>query len=216
MAFTIFDSSAKEREKKKVRPSVVTGTVINNCDLINQGKVLVRIPSLDQEVWARMGGVGAGSGAGFFYCPRVDDEVLVGLGDGEPADAFIISGLWNTQDSPPVSDTLDAISKRKIKTGLKAGVGHEVEFDDGVGQSIKITTTTKQQITLEPQKIEISTTGGSVKITLDLKTQAVNIQGLAKVDISTKGTLSLTGTNIQIGDATTVKTTIMGKMVMIN
>jgi hypothetical protein len=59
MPVTLFDSAAKELEKKKVKPSVVTGTVTNNCDLITQGKVLVRIPSLDQEVWARLTGPGA-------------------------------------------------------------------------------------------------------------------------------------------------------------
>jgi uncharacterized protein involved in type VI secretion and phage assembly len=133
----------------------VNGTVSNNCDLIKQGKVLVRIPSLDQEVWARMASPGAGSGAGFFYVPRRDDEVLVALVGNDASDAFIIGGLWSTQDSPPVSDPIQATTKRVIKTGVTSGVGHEVEFDD-LSQSITITTSTKQQITLDPQKIEIS------------------------------------------------------------
>ncbi len=63
-----------------------------------------------------------------------------------------------------------------IKTGLKGGVGHEVEFDD-VKQSITIESTTKQQVTIDPTKIELTNTAGTLSITLDNKTQTVTDQG---------------------------------------
>jgi uncharacterized protein involved in type VI secretion and phage assembly len=210
MAINLFDS---DRKPEKASTSVVNGTVSNNCDLIKQGKVLVRIPSLDQEVWARMASPGAGSGAGFFYVPRRDDEVLVALVGNDASDAFIIGGLWSTQDSPPVSDPIQATTKRVIKTGVTSGVGHEVEFDD-LSQSITITTSTKQQITLDPQKIEISTTGGSMKITLDVKTQSVSIEAPVSISINSKGTLKLAGTFVEINGK--VSTKIKGKVVSIN
>jgi uncharacterized protein involved in type VI secretion and phage assembly len=188
--------------------------VINNCDLIKQGKVLVRIAALDQEVWARLSSPGAGSGAGFFYVPRTDDEVLVALNDNDPTDAFVIGGLWNTQDSPPVSDQLQAMTKRVIKTGLIAGLGHEVEFDDGPGQSITITTTTQQKIMLDKEKIEISTTGGQVKVTLDFTKQAITIQALSSIEIKAVGTLKLSAAKVEIAGKT--QTTITGGIVMIN
>jgi uncharacterized protein involved in type VI secretion and phage assembly len=218
MPITLYESGAKD-EKKSGRPqsSVLTGTVINNCDPINQGKVLVRIPSLDQEVWARMASPGAGSGAGLFYIPRPDDEVLVALNDNEPADAFIIGGLWNTLDSPPVSSGIEAPMKRVIKTGLKAGLGHQVEFDDGPGQSITITTTTKQRITIDPFKIELSNTAGTLKITLDNKKQSIVIAAAVSLELKAVGSIKLSAANIEIGDmAKTLKTTVQGKQVWIN
>lgn len=176
MPITLFERNAAEEKKTAdTGSSIVTGTVINNCDLIMQGKVLVRIPSLGQEVWARLAGVGAGSGAGFFYAPRVDDEVLVGLNQNKAGDAYILAGLWNTQDQPPASTPVDVIAKRVIKTGLKGGIGHAIEMDDTL-QSVTITTSTKQQITLDPKKIELSTALGTLKITLDLTQQSISIQ----------------------------------------
>lgn len=215
MAITLYESGEK---KKSGRPetSVVTGKVVNNCDLIAQGKVLVRIPSLDQEVWARLSSIGAGSGAGVFYVPRADDEVLVALSDNDPVDAYIIGGLWSTKDGPPVSNPLETTTKRVIKTGIAGGVGHEVEFDDGPGQSIVISTSTKQKITIDPFKIELSNLAGSVKITLDNKAQSISIQALNSIEL-TAASIKLNGVSIDVGDIVkTAKTTIKGKQVLIN
>jgi len=214
MPTSLYDSSAKATKPARPETSVVTGTVVNNVDVLVQGKVLVRVPSLDQELWARLASPGAGNGAGVFYTPRVDDEVLLALNGNDPVDAFIIGGLWSTQDSPPVSTPIDVVSKRIIKTGLKGGIGHEVEFDDGPGQSVTITTTTKQKIALDPKKIEISTTGGQVKITLDMTTQAITIEALNSITLSAQASLTLEAGEISIKSKG--RTTISGAMVMIN
>lgn len=220
MAFTLYDSGAKKDEKKSERleSSILEGTVVNNCDLENKGKVLVRIPSLGQEVLARLTGPGAGDDAGLFFTPNPDAEVLVGFSGNNVASAYILNGMWNTRDKPPVENGLvDVPTKRVLKTGLTAALGHKVEFDDGVGQSITITTATKQQLVLDKDKIEISTTGGSVKVTLDLKSQKVSIDA-AQIIIGGEKTvtLQLSAKNIEIGDGKTLKTSIQGKMVNIN
>jgi len=216
MAVTLFEAGGGKEEKKKKSYSIVTGFVTNNCDLIMHGKVLVRIPTVDQEVWARLAAAGAGKGKGLYMCPDMNDEVLLALNDNEPTDAYIIGNLWNTQNGPPVSDPLTATTKRKLKTGLVAGVGHEVEFDDGPGQSITITTATQQKITLEPKKIEISAGLGTAKITLNLTPPSVSIEAVANVEVKSQGNLTLSGKNINIGDALTAKVTIQGGMVFIN
>ncbi len=220
MPYTLFDSSPKKDDKKteRLEASILEGTVVNNCDLLAEGKVLVRIPSLGQEVSARLTGAGGGDGAGFFYTPNPDTEVLVGFSGNNVDSAFILNGLWNTQDSPPVDKgPIDVPTKRVIKTGLKAGIGHKIEFDDGTEQSITILTSTKQKIVLDMQKIEISTTGGTVKVSLDLKTQTVSIDA-PQIEIGSTKTLSLTlsAKSIQIGSATTISTTVQGQMVFIN
>jgi uncharacterized protein involved in type VI secretion and phage assembly len=206
VAIRLYESGTEDEKKPAAGAStVVTGKVDNNCDLIKQGKVLVRIPSLDAEVWARLSALGGGSGAGFLYVPRKGDEVLVAMSQDNPEDAFILGGLWNTQDSPPVDNPLEATTKRVIQTGVTSGVGHKVEFDDAK-QSITIVSTTKQKVTIDPTTIELANTAGTLKITLDNSSQTITIKGInieleatagvtikgAKVDIkSTLGPLSI-------------------------
>lgn len=189
MAVTLFERGAAKEQKPEKATGIVTGFVTNDCDLVMQGKIRVRIPSLDKEVWARLGGIGAGAGAGFFYSPRNGDEVLLGLTSAtEPVDAYLICGLWNTRDRPPLkTPVVDAQTKRTLKTGLAGGIGHEVEFDD-LKQKISITSSTQQKIIIDPLKIEISNTVGSLKISLDNKTQTVTIEG---VRVEIKGTAML-------------------------
>jgi uncharacterized protein involved in type VI secretion and phage assembly len=184
----LYESATGSTKPEEEGADVVPGVVIDNCDLINQGKVLVRIPSLDQEIWVRLSAPGGGSGAGLFYNPRVDDEVLVAISRGGSQNAYLLGGLWSTDDTPPVSDVTEAQTKRVFKTGLKGGVGHEMEFDDAL-QSIKIVTSTKQKITIDPTTISLENTAGSLEITLDNTTQAIKIKG---PQISIEADLSLT------------------------
>lgn len=219
MPFRLYDSAAKAEKKKEEGANVVSGVVINNCDLINQGKVLVRIPSLDQEVWARLSAIGGGSGAGFFYNPRVDDEVLVAIGEGGPDNAYILGGMWSSDDSPPVSDITEAQTKRVLKTGLKGGIGHEVEFDDAL-QSIKIVSSTKQKITIDATKIELTNTAGTLTITLDNKTQTIKVQGI-NVNVEALAMLTLKGKTVQISSealsmSATALCSVSGKPIKLN
>jgi uncharacterized protein involved in type VI secretion and phage assembly len=210
----MIEQAAREEQRPRPAISILTGVVVNNLDLLGQGKVLVRIPSIDQEVWARLTALGAGPNTGFFHPPNPDDEVLVALDQGSPQQAYVLGGLWSTLDRPPVSVPIVNQTKRMFRTGLpKSPLGHEIEFDD-LAQSVTITTSTKQKIALEPTKIEISTTGGTVSITLDLAQQAIAIKGVLSIDLSAEGQISLSAAKISIkGD---LQTEIQGGMVSIN
>jgi uncharacterized protein involved in type VI secretion and phage assembly len=197
MAFKIFESGGTEPESASGGGSAIaTGIVVNNIDLLAAGKVLVSLPAIDEEVWARLVAPGAGAGAGLFYVPRVDDEVLVAMVEGSPDDAFVLGGLWSVHDKPPVTNPLLAPGKRVLRTGLTSTDGHEVEFDDDE-KSITITTTTEQKIAIEPEKIEISTTGGALKVTLDNASQTVTVSGV-NVEIEAQAELKLKGTRVSI------------------
>jgi hypothetical protein len=126
----------------------------------------------------------------------------VALGQNDAADAFILGGLWSTQDQPPVSSP-DAPAKRVIKTGLAKGApGHEIEMDDAL-QSISIVSTTKQKITIDPAKIELSNTAGTLTITLDNKTQTITIKGV-QIKLSGAASIGLDAPNIKITAGTSV------------
>ncbi|MGB9180934.1 MAG: phage baseplate assembly protein V [Pyrinomonadaceae bacterium] len=201
--------------------AVAPGVVTNNLDLLAEGRVQVRIPSLPAfEPWARLAAVGGGSGRGFLWVPQIDDEVLVAFNQNDERDAYVLGGLWNTRDRPPVTSPTDFLIKRVIKTGVTSGVGHEIEFDDAL-QSIKITTSTKQKIIIDPLKIEMTNTAGTVKITLDNTQQAISIEAVASIELKA-AQIKLQAVNIDIEGtaATNIKSTgicsINGSLVKIN
>ncbi len=179
-----------ERETPGNGYSISPGIVTNNLDVLSEGRVQVRVPALPAfDLWARLVGTGAGSGRGFLWVPQIDDEVLVAFNQNDERDAYVIGGLWNTFDRPPLSLQTDFLIKRVLKTGLAGGVGHEVEFDDAL-QSITITSSTEQKIKIDPLAIELSNTAGTLTIKMDNATQTISINSALN--------LELKGTNVTI------------------
>jgi phage baseplate assembly protein gpV len=182
---------------------IAPGVVKDNMNLLSEGRVQVHIAEMpDFDPWARVASIGGGSGRGFFWMPEVDDEVLVAFNKNDNRDAYIIGGLWSTLNRPPVTVPTDTITKRVIKTGMKdSPVGHEIEIDDAL-QSIKITTSTEQKITIDTGKIEIATTEGLLKITMDILGVPPSIEISATTgDIKLSaplGTISLEGLKVSI------------------
>jgi uncharacterized protein involved in type VI secretion and phage assembly len=196
MPKTLYDNGAQEEKRNKGLPqtSIAPGVVKNNCDLIGHGKVLVRIPSLDQEVWARLTATGAGKGTGHFHVPNLNDEVLVALVHADPVDAYIIGGMWSTQVSPPTpAITPGTPTKRVIRTGLTAEVGHQIEFDD-VLQSITITSSPpgfEQKIKMDPKGITLENEAGTVKISMSTATQIISIEAVAGIELKADAFIKL-------------------------
>jgi uncharacterized protein involved in type VI secretion and phage assembly len=189
MAVRLYDSAGAQEEQPQggVETRILTGTVVNNCDLIGQGKVLVRVHSIGEEIWCRLTTIGGGKDAGILYVPRIKDEVVIGQSG---ADAYVLGGLFSSQNAPPVN-AAEATTKRVIKTGVAGGQGHEVEFDDLL-QSVKIETSTKQKITLDPKQIEVKNAAGTLSITLDEKSQTVTIKGV-NITLEAAAKLTLKG-----------------------
>jgi uncharacterized protein involved in type VI secretion and phage assembly len=184
--------------------SIVVGKVASDCDLVLQGKVRVRLPSLDQEVWARICAPGAGKGGGLAYVPHDGDEVLVALNGRDPADAFIIGGLWNTPNPIPLSNPLTASKTRVFQTGGD-GLSHQVTFDD-LQQKITVQTSTGQTVNLTADKIEVVLTGGQTKLTLSTADQSITLKAA--------GSIKLDAPYVQISGK--VQTELQGAMVYIN
>jgi uncharacterized protein involved in type VI secretion and phage assembly len=176
-----FVNGAAQRSGTAVGFSVAPGVVTNNIDLIGEGRVQVKISSRPSfEPWARIPAVGGSGSRGLLWIPQVDDEVLVAFAENDLSSAYILGGLWSTVNRPPVSIPNDFLTKKVIKTGLTEELGHEIEMDDAL-QSITITTSTKQKVTLEPTKIELTNLAGTVSIKLDNETQSVSITAVNKI-----------------------------------
>jgi phage baseplate assembly protein gpV len=186
---------------------IVTGVVMSNLDLLAQGKLSVRVPSLGVEVTARVCAPGAGTDRGWQTPYQPNDEVLLAIVDGNPADAYILGGLWGTLDRPPNSNPAEQGHKTKFKTGLLPGTGHVMEFDD-VLQQLEIVSSTGQKISMNPDALRLETTGGTLSIELNLLTQTISISSMAVVEIDAK----LVKINGDLGvDISGGKTVVSGK-----
>ena len=211
--------SPQEGSGKQTGYGIRSGVVSSNIDLLKQGKVLVRLPDLGIEVWARLCAPGAGASTGLFFAPNIGDEVLLAFDLHHPSSSYVLGGLWGTRKTPPVSNPVLSASTRVFQTGVAPSPGvppllsHQVEFDD-LKQSLTITTSTKQKIAIDPTSIEVSTTGGTVSIKMDLKKQSVTISAPLSISLESKGEIKLSATSITIDGK--IMTTITGGKVFIN
>lgn len=184
MSTSFLEWATEALSKRENGFSVAPGVVTDNMNLLLEGRVRVHIPAVPElDVWARPVSVGGGAQRGFMWLPQIEDEVLVAFNQNDARDAYLVGGLWNTMDRPPAPlppDPTDFVTKRILQTGLVGGLGHNVTFDDKK-QSITITSSTQQTVTIDPKKIDISTAGGAISITLDLAATppGITLQSLA-------------------------------------
>jgi uncharacterized protein involved in type VI secretion and phage assembly len=142
---------------------VAVAIVIKNIDPTNQGRIQLRLPWLpDVEPWARVASLSGGNGRGIYFIPQVDDEVLVAFHHGDVREPYVIGSLWSTQHPTPTNSPQDSVNRRVIRTPK----GHEIELDD-LKQSITVKTMSGMTIRMEPEHIEVSTTGGTAKIFME-------------------------------------------------
>jgi uncharacterized protein involved in type VI secretion and phage assembly len=181
--------------------AIAPGVVKNNLDLISEGRVQVSITSRPAlQPWARLPAIGGGSGRGFLWVPQIDDEVLVAFAQNDERNAYVLGGLWSTHDHPPLTVPTDFLIKRVLKTGMAGGVGHELEFDDAL-QSITITSSTKQKVIIDPLKIELTNTAGTLTIKMDNSSQTISIQAAVKLELKA-AQISIEGVQVDVKGTT--------------
>jgi uncharacterized protein involved in type VI secretion and phage assembly len=111
--------------------TLLVGLVTNNKDPKGWGRVKVKFPTLTMDhesYWARVVGLGAANGRGFYCLPEINDEVLVGFEHGDIHRPYIVGGVWNGKDK-----TVEKVDKT-IKDGkvrlrtIKTRTGHKIQF----------------------------------------------------------------------------------------
>lgn len=169
---------------------VANGTVIDNIDLLGEGRVQVTLPWAPGYLpWARVATVMAGMLRGTYFIPMIGDEVLLAFNQGDIREPFVIGALWNTLDRPPSALPTDPLNKRIIRTPL----GQQVVFDDLL-QSVTINNTTLNQLMLGPQGAVVTTPSASVSLDV-----AGNVTITATTSITLNApTINITGTTVTI------------------
>ncbi len=181
---------------------ISVATVVSNIDQANLGRVQIKLRwNPGATLWARVAVPMAGSGTGTYFIPQRDDEVLVAFNQTDISEAYIIGCLWSSARRPPRTAPTDPTNLRAIRTPA----GHELLFDDQQNL-VSLVTSTKQRITLAPDRIEVSAgdgkasftlgTGGQIEIkasqSINIEAPSVILNGKSKLELgsSTKATLS--------------------------
>jgi phage protein D/phage baseplate assembly protein gpV len=196
---------------------VVTAVVDDVHDPANLARVKVQLPWLGQDYvshWARTVQPGAGKDRGQVVLPEVGDEVLVAFEQGDLNQPYVLGGLHNGVDKPPLGDGLVDGSTGAVKRrGFVSKLNHRLVFlddesdkgiallsgDDKLKLSLNGTTTTIK--VTSAGKIEIEgATDVTVKAGANLNVEATSKLTLkgAQVEMTASGPVTVKGAQIKL------------------
>lgn len=192
---------------------VAIGIVSNINDPEGLGRVKVVLPWMAEVVesdWARVATPMAGPDRGFYFRPDVNDEVLVAFEHGNPDMPYVLGGLWNGQDKPPVSDPDSSNEVRMIKSRGGSTIKFsdvqddaQIHIIDSSGKNSivirasdnSITITADGDITLQSDQGKLTLSGDSVEITAK---SGVQIEAGQAMEVKATGQLTLKGSVVNI------------------
>ena len=190
--FALGSGPAVGDETRPIIASLVIGTVTDNMDDQDLGRVKVMFPWLSDSyvsAWARTVQIGASkAGAGFLWIPEVGDEVLVGFDRGDVDHPYVIGNLYNGIVTPQPAPSIDgAVANRRIASRMC----HMIQFDDGpdaMGITIQTgTQTCTIKMDAEQQSISVTSHG---QIVLQAGAEGMSINSEGDITIVATGTFS--------------------------
>jgi hypothetical protein len=192
-------------------PGLVIGTVVDNMDEQEMGRVKVMFPWLSPDyisAWARVMQIGASkAGGGFLWMPEVGDEVLIGFDRGSIDYPFVIGNLYNGIASPlPAPAVEGVVANRRIASRM----AHTIQWNDGPeAMGISIMTAPAED---PPTSVVLD--GEEVKITINSLGE-IEITGALSVKISSEGALTLDAPSITIGSEDTASLSMAGTSITV-
>ncbi len=159
-----------------------SGLVTDTNDPDNLGRVKVKFfwnkrdgSEASAEKWVRVMTLHAGAEKGTFWLPEVDDEVLVGFGNGNPDRPVVLGALYNGVDTPPHASHSAGWSgpDNDLKV-IRTKAGNEIFFSDKSGSEV----------------LSIVQKDGTNMITLSMSGPSITIES--------SGDIAIKGANISI------------------
>jgi uncharacterized protein involved in type VI secretion and phage assembly len=211
--FELLDNPAQQERNGRIY-GVVVGIVTNNQDPDGFGRVKVKFPwlsDLNESSWARIAAPMAGKQRGIYFLPEVEDEVLVIFEHGDVRSPYVIGGLWNGVDAPPVTNDDGKNNVRMIQSRS----GHVVKLNDEDGkETIEIIDKTKKN------SIVIDTAKNTITVTTDKDITFSASNGTIKLDAQKVEISSSAETKLKAGSTMNVEAsatmTVKGATVNIN
>lgn len=196
---------------------VVPAQVADVHDPDDLGRVRLRFGWLADDYtsdWARVAQPGAGADRGAVVLPEVNDEVLVAFEQGDLRRPYVLGGLHNGVDRPPLGhDLVDGTTGAVRRRGFVSRQGHALVFlddpaDSGVAlltgdRSLRLALNgTDRKVKVHADgTVEISGTSGvTVKSDADLTVEAaggLTLKG-ATVTVQGSGTVAVSGSTITL------------------
>ena len=222
---------------------LLTGKVAQiDQDPDGQTRVLVHVPLVDMEgdgVWARLSNGYASNGVGMFFMPEIDDEVVLGFLNSDPAYPVILGSLYsgarvaprtpeaqnNTKAIVSRSKVTIEIDEQKKQISISTPGGHIVTLDDE-STTVTVTDSNKNSLKMAPQGVTLTSPGDiSIKAdgTMTLDAQAgVTVKSAASVSveapqIAAKASISFAAQGQASAELTASgQATVRGALVSIN
>lgn len=194
--------------------TMLVGIVSNNNDPQKWGRVRVKFPTLTEDHesnWARVVSVGAGATRGFDCLPEINDEVLVAFEHGDIHRPYVIGGVWNGKDAPPVTVT-DSVADGKVRLRtFKTRVGHQLQFveeDKGTKKGVYLNTIGGHNLRLNDsdQFVELETKGKH-KFRADDSSEVISLTSAGDITVKTGTSGSSKDLTINAANITLTATT---------
>ena len=179
-------SERAEGRRRAASGGPVIGVVTDVADPDDLGRVRVAMPWLSEDYvsdWCRVLTPGAGPARGLLLVPEVDDEVLVAFEQGDPRRAYVLGGLHNGHDLPPLdAGDVDESSGRVRRRGLVSRLGHRVVLDDGD----------------DTPGVTVATGEGHVRMALDDAARTLVLECSGDVSVHADGDVGVTGRTVRV------------------
>lgn len=167
-------------------------TALEN-DPLGENRIKVKLPvKFDEEgIWCRVSTLDAGENRGSFFLPEIDDEVLVGFIENDPAHPVVL-GMLNSSARPAPLPAKDDNHQK----GYVSRSEMKVLFDDEK-KSISIETPAGNKIfiTEEDKKIELTDQHGN-KITMNQ--DGIKIESSKDIVLKATGDIKAEGVNVNV------------------
>jgi len=188
---------------------LASGTVVNNKDEQNLGRVEVQLDNHDdghKTYWAQVVTSMAGPSRGFYNLPEEQDKVLVGFVAEDPSKPVVLGGLWDASHTPP-DNNADGNNDRRV---WRSRADHELRFDDGEKNEIELTMKNGSRVFLAERKAvledgngnKVEIDNGNITIQADtkisLKATQVVIDATSKAEIKAGATCKIQGAMVEI------------------
>ncbi|WP_075342970.1 type VI secretion system tip protein VgrG [Tenacibaculum agarivorans] len=160
-------------------------------------RVQVEIPMLNDTtefVWARLASFYASNSFGAYFFPEVNDEVILGFIDGNPAYPIVLGSMYSSA-LPPASTVIPADSDNNLKA-LVTRSQLQVQFDD---ENIVMTMLTPNgnTIVLSDQDEAITITDQNSNQIL-MNSDGITIQSASAMTLKASDAVSIEGASVSI------------------
>lgn len=157
----------------------------------SQLRILVNIPLFDpsgQGIWARLSNFYSTTGAGIFFLPETDDEVIVGFLNEDPRYPVILGSMYSSSKLPYKDFT--PIEKNSFK-GIVSKSGIYIKFDDDK-KILTVQTPGNNTIILNDKDKQILLSDGN-KNSITMNADGITIKSAGNINIQAEKNIALKG-----------------------